>query len=751
MNLFNVKTLLGLCWFFSLAISAVDSIDINERLQLRNELTLITQKIRPFLIDWQVKERLGNWLNHPVNNSYIVECQFKLRAFFETEQVLGPLCYFLRQDDKQMRLNYFDFIQKQILETKQALLELQNDPRYEEEFKNNGKVNFNLKAQNYLKVFRSSYDPLKIKNCFGPVLKADWDKIIKNDQLTFSPFQQTVTCLRELPEISTKNGNKPYFALNLKHEFINHPGHAISDTGWIPGNLVQYFDKNDYSSTLINTLGKKHELLPDLYPVNEAGSIESFFSQDPLKVLTHDEGFFSMENDPVWGQKNGIFAEIKKSLDAATDTIFVDIFFLGGTMGVTFAKYLVTRLEDPSSQLKVFILRDLLNHYGHDKQMLPVYNYLYAYSQKFPQRLIIAPAHINKHKSGLPKYVGNIISEEFVAKSGLQQHLSLYANAKSDHSKVIVIDAKTDHPMAWVGSKNLVDASGAVCYDDMTKVTGPAASIIQDDYYFDMFYALKEEISDQDLKNIAQKLNLPHSNEAELIAQILAPFDLLNRSGDGTATNKQAINRTYQGTSLVRIGLNNFDSTRTSAIDQVLQGIQFAQKSIFIKDQYLFDRNIVLALINAKNNNPDLDVRIILDPLPESPIVGFPNILYSDVLKKAGIPTKFKTIINDDLIRQEFHYKTISMDGKYLITGSANKDQTTMYGAFREEQLDLAHSDAALIHDREFLKYWNDSDETSAEFTDFDFQVPLGIKLDNQQFISLVRDLISILYDHVAQ
>jgi len=747
----NVIALLFSLWFYSASLLALDSIDISERLHLRNELTLITQKIRPYLIDWQVKERLGNWLNHPANKSYIVECQFKLRAFFETEEVLGPLCYFLRQDDLQVRINYFDFIQKHILETKLALMELQNDPRYVEEFKISGKINYNLKAQNYLKVFNNSYAPLEIKNCFKPVLTTDWNNIIKDDQLTYSPFQQVATCLRELPAISSSTGSKPYFSLNLKKEFIHHPGHAISDTGWIPGNLVQYFNRNDYSQELINILNEKHDLLAQLYPVNQAGSIDSFLLQDFINIFTQEEGFFSMKNDPVWGQKSGIFAEIKKTLDAAKDTIFIDIFFLGGTMGTTLAKYLIGRLEETSSHLKVLILRDLLNHYGHDKEMLPVYNYLYAYAQKHPDRLIIAPAHISKHKSGLPKYLSGVLNEEFVVKSGLQQHLSLHASAKSDHSKVIVIDAKTDQPVALVGSKNLVDASGAVCYDDMTKVVGPAASIIQDDYYFDMFYALKEEINDRDLKNIAQKLNLPHSNKSEMIAQILAPFDLLNRSSDGSATDKLSILRSYHGQSLVRIGLNNFDSTRTSAIDQVLQGIKFAKKSIYIKDQYLFDRNIVLALVSVKQSNPDLDIRILLDPLLESPIPGFPNILYSDVLKNAGIPTKFKTIIASKPVRQEFHYKTVSLDGKYLITGSANKDQNTMYGAFREEQLDIAQSDSAFIHDQEFLKYWNDSNESSPEFDNFDFTVPFGIKLERPQFISLVRDLVSILYDHIAQ
>src|SRR5690606_4122904 len=80
----------------------------------------------------------------------------------------------------------------------------------------------------------------------------------------------------------------------------------------------------------------------------------------------------------------------------------------------------------------------------------------------------------------------------------------LYAGVKSDHSKVFVIDGKTQHPTALVGSKNLTDASGALCFDEVVKVEGPGAAVVQDDYYFDMVYALSREMKPDTLRHFAQ-------------------------------------------------------------------------------------------------------------------------------------------------------------------------------------------------------------------------------------------------------
>ena len=188
------------------------------------------------------------------------------------------------------------------------------------------------------------------------------------------------------------------------------------------------------------------------YPLDGAGSYEAFKRRQPDEVFTTDQGFFTIDNDPIWttgaDRSDAIFPGIKRAIDSAQETIFIDIFFLGSSMGVSLAKHLIDRAE---SGIKVLILRDNYNHFGHAPEMMPVYNFLKAYMYNNPDKLVISGSHIQKHETGLPRFMDNILTDEFIEKSGLQQHLSLYARAVSDHSKVFVIDGKTQTPTTLVG------------------------------------------------------------------------------------------------------------------------------------------------------------------------------------------------------------------------------------------------------------------------------------------------------------
>ncbi len=657
------------------------SIDLTQKLLDRNELTLATQKIHPFLVDSKVKGRLQSWLTHPDIRNYVVDCQLRLRPYFQSGNILGPLCYHLRQDDKTKRAKYFDFVKRYLLETKLALAEVSEDPRYSTEDRK--------KASVYLKNFLRN-DDTKIQACFTPAIRLNYPK---DGSIPLSPFGFVSSCFHEkFPKIK----NKPYFGLNLEEEFPNHPGHVISETGWIGGNKVEYLTENDRSKNLVRELFPKHPLMGQLYPLDGRGTIQAFLEKDQAAVFTEEEGFYALENHPVWNQKAGIFYETLKAINAAEQSIFVDVFFLGSSMGASLAKHLIKLLQE-KPQLKIFILRDNVNHFGHEKEMKPIYNFLLAYSMNHPDRLVISEAFIEGHRSGLPPFVESLVSDEFLVQSGIQKHLALYGRAVSDHSKVMVIDGKSEKPIAFVGSKNWTDESGSVCYDEVAKVTGPAASIVLDDYYDDMFYGLKNKMDPTYITLLASKgWSKERYTEGQsldtMIANILKPFDLLNRNAFGQAEVSTKIEVASQGESILRTGMNNFDSTRTNAVDQVIQLILFAQKNIFIKDQFLFDRNVVLALVKAKERNPELDMRVILEPLEATNPKGLPNLLYLDVLAEAGIQVKWKKLRvgweeSDfplmEKINQEYHMKTISADGLYVITGSANKDQTTMYGSFR--------------------------------------------------------------------
>jgi len=237
----------------------------------------------------------------------------------------------------------------------------------------------------------------------------------------------------------------------------------------------------------------------------------------------------------------------------------------------------------------------------------------------------------------------------------------------------------------------------------------------------------------------------------EMVTLILRPIDLLERNSQHQSGLKKNLSVVEQGKMVARSGFNNVDSTRTSVVDQVIQMINFARKNIYIQDQFLFDRKVVDAMILAKRKNPNLDIRILLGPLDEAKPAGFPNTVYLDQMQDAGIQVKKKITINDlPGIAQEFHHKTISADGKYLIVGSANKDQTTMYGSFREEQLDIANSELTGNHDKVFLQRWN-SEKESTDFVafevPFDTQKFLGKQMEQKDFMELIRSLVVILFE----
>ena len=387
------------------------------------------------------------------------------------------------------------------------------------------------------------------------------------------------------------------------------------------------------------------------------------------------------------------------------------------------AKLIIEQLE-AKPQLKVFILRDVINHFGSLDEQMPIFNYLLAYSYLFPQRLIVSEAHIYDHISGLPQYLAAVINDDFVSNTGIQNTLDLAVQAVSDHSKLLVVDGKGKHPKAMVSSKNWGDRTGAIFFDDGLIIEGAAAAVVLDDFYHDMRLGLQKVMAQKypagqvaGQASYIDTLYQGQQADATLdykISEILRDFDLLERDANLVP---QVQNVSYPATAnnvLVRSGFNNVDSSATQVIDQNIQAILLAKKRIYINEQFCFDPKIVTALLRVKEIRPQVDIRLILERALETEPDGVPNSLYMDLLINGGIKIRWKNTQWVGNIPQKNHSKTLSVDSKFLIVGSANKDAMTMYGSFRDQQVTVIDTATTAEHDRVFLKWWDNVDPDSS-------------------------------------
>lgn len=629
-------------------------------------------------------------------------------------------------------------------------------------------------------------------------------------------------------------GAQPYAALDLKAIYPQHTGSVISHGGFVPGHKVQVLNLNK------NTSDREFSLL---FKAIDEGLIVPYrkywdqFSHDqqiqmmreqilraksqgknPLHTIfieipggsTSDilmelsnghfftkEDALSFKTNPVWkfyGPANDherqTFPQIIHSFQQAEKSIFIDLFFFGGSIGLSMVDFLSQELER-KPHLQLMMVRDQVNHFGHRGEMAPVYNYLRAKMSLEPKRLVILPANVfDKQVNGFPEFFKNFLSQDFLNQLGLDEKFSLYIKAQSDHSKIAIIDGNhpAGKPQMIIGSKNWTDSSGAICNDENLLVEGPMAVLALDNYFQDLYIGLKNDWNiknnflNQFYENIHKsgwaqnpECQLSSSNQdlRELkILQLLCPFDLLKRYRFDLSKFLQLprqdqmiqIKVKSQGTAHVRFGENNATASVTTVLNQNLEAIQYAKKQILINEQLFYSPAIVEAL--KQKVKQGVEVRILLEGFIHEggQFPGMPNLIYLDELKKSGVQVKWKIHTPFSHFFPEHHGKTISVDGfdsrgerasrqslPQLIVGSANKDLLTMKGGFRESQVEVIDLKASREHDLLFWKNWNDPQEsreaTFAEFNASDF----GKKIKEQGFttelfMSYVAEMMEAIY-----
>ena len=196
------------------------------------------------------------------------------------------------------------------------------------------------------------------------------------------------------------------------------------------------------------------------------------------------------------------------------------------------------------------------------------------------------------------------------------------------------------------------------------------------------------------------------------------------------------------------------------------------KKNIYINEQFCFDKKVITALLNVKSKRPQLDIKIILEHALEAEPDGIPNSLYLDLLINRGIEVRWKKAQWIGNIPQKNHSKTLSVDGKFVIVGSANKDAMTMFGSFRDQQVDIFDPHTTNEHDAVFLRWWHNVDPRTEyplsrnQFEAYDYETEQvqpfaflvpdffvdfeGKPLQAKNFLRVGRGIVKLLYDYVV-
>lgn len=579
------------------------------------------------------------------------------------------------------------------------------------------------------------------------------------------------------------------------HSYTPHEAEAVQSLG---DSLGEFFGSTHASGLLLSeaSVEEMKSVMSD-----PSSAIKDFFVNSELGPFL-SSSHPSFQEGPTDTFGNNIYSKVLSSIEDAKESIFIDVFWIGGSIGVVLAKALLRKVRD-NKNFKVYIITDDKNKFSYGPELDPVYNYLRAFAERFPEYgLYIAPAQIELKRTALPEFVDLFFTDNVVAnvhsRSAFQSFLErsgIQLLGKSDHSKVFVVDGLNEKSgVAFVGSKNWTDSSGGVAIDEVAEIRGPAVPVILNAFYYDVYEAfLLDQQSGRQLVPLHSKeRGYPHLQHENNIKKLLSGMDVLERfkGGDKFLLSKtMPIEKIALGTDQISPAQNNVYGTEVSAIEQNIQLILAAKTQIIIDDQFLYDPRVFEALKIALHSH-QVNVFIVLHPLTtpgktDTHWAHIPNNLFIPTLVDLGAKVKWKifdknqeTAILDVKNRfgfevsPEFHPKSFSIDGVLfkdrslvcdqkqdfdrkgripsLVTGSANKDILTMSGGFREFQVQIVGDSAVIAHDCRFWVRWDDPYDT-VETNGLDFTLPkeiteAGFK-EKEKILSGIRMLFFSLYN----
>lgn len=541
--------------------------------------------------------------------------------------------------------------------------------------------------------------------------------------------------------LMTKEGGNTAFASAIRNEKIisrkisaelkDYDPYVLSYLGIVKGNKVDVISENKRDLDRIKWLNDR--------VIFNGGSLD--FDSDFIKMPTAEDptGHIIFKEDPI-------YMKIRDMIDDSKDSVFIDIFLFGGTLGATLSEYLIDQAlikRKTNPDYKVLILHDYATNYNMLGEMMPVFEYIKKRIETEPEvakTVSLLQANIQRHPPGIPFGITNLIPKTKETCKFMESK-STYYESKIDHSKVIVVDANTDKPQAYFGSKNWTDHSGGYYYDDAIYVKGPSAALVQASYYRDIEAALTEDKLEQDCFYFKEK-GFDNKKYLGRKKEILDWFSIKKEKYP------------VVGDQPMRLAEADVDGTIKNVRNQLVDMIKNAKKNVYMEQLFIYDPYINDALIKRKLEVPDLDIKILADHNGNFGLNGLPNTLFIKEMQSYGIEIRARKTYgipftfpngHEQEFHQENHRKITSVDGKVLLGGSSNLNPDTLQGSFREFGAQLYDVKVIGKFETKFLEDWHNLEKTM-EMDIENFQATVGGKSLSIELSELINGIGSTLF-----
>ena len=261
------------------------------------------------------------------------------------------------------------------------------------------------------------------------------DKIMKTILPIFLEKGQLLSEIKEDKILIQAIKETKILTIDLKNILNRSQVYCLDHYGIISGNEIELLSDNDTSKNKIQFFNHN--------AITNGGVLD--FKSELIQVPNNGQGHPSL-NEPI-------FKKVISMIDKAQESIFMDLFIIGGTLGATIVEHLIETVKKKlisNPKFKVFILHDFNHNVEISNEITPIFTYIEKRrgdDKKLHDAIILLQANTQRYPDGIPLATSNLETRrvDVVEK---ENDVSSNSSTKIDHSKVIVIDGNTDSPKA---------------------------------------------------------------------------------------------------------------------------------------------------------------------------------------------------------------------------------------------------------------------------------------------------------------